>query len=219
MSSCVFSPPPPALLDIVGSSEKFCVRRIYCVGKNYRAHITEMGGDPKRTEPVFFTKSREALVKSGTTIPYPSQTQNLHFETELVVALGPDKDIFGCGVGLDMTRRDIQQKAKDKGGPWDMAKNFAQSAPCSALTPKARWLGADKAEISLFQNEKLVQNAPLNQMIWSVPEIINNLDQYVNLCAGDLIFTGTPEGVGPVKRGDHLLATIDGLSPLEIGYV
>ncbi len=216
MRDYAISPAPIISLPIVGSDDRFPVRRIYCVGKNYRKHVAEMGGDPKKSTPVFFTKSRETIVQSGRRVPFPPQTDNLHFEVELVVALAGPKDIFGYGVGIDMTRRDLQALAKSKGWPWDMAKNFDDSAPCSALTRRAPGKGA---AITLTQNGEVKQSASLDQMIWSVDEIIAALGASVTLCAGDLIFTGTPDGVGPVLSGDKLVGMIDGLPPIEVSFI
>jgi fumarylpyruvate hydrolase len=212
------APAPIVSLPVVGSDHVYPVRRIYCVGRNYANHVVEMGGDPKRSTPVFFTKSRETIVQSGTQIPYPPMTSNLHFEIELVVAMKSATDIFGLGVGIDMTRRDLQAAAKQKGGPWDMAKNFEHSAPCSALVPIDDAPDLDAASISLKKNDEIMQYSSLDKMIWSVTEIIAHLNATVTLAAGDLIFTGTPEGVGPVVTGDHLVGHIDGLPEIEISY-
>ena len=213
--------PPPAIvsLPVMGSEERFAVRRIYCVGKNYNAHVKEMGGDPQRSKPIFFTKSRETLVPSGSRLPYPQQTQNLHFEIELVVALAGPSEIFGYGTGLDMTRRDLQAAAKDKGGPWDMAKNFDNAAPCSALLRAGDAPDLSAAAISLRQNGEIKQNSTLDKMIYSVDEILSHLSASVTLAAGDLIFTGTPAGVGPCAAKDMLRGEIDGLPPIEVSYV
>jgi len=212
-----FNPAPPVTLPIVGSDTLFPVRRIYCIGKNYADHVIEMGGDAERSEPVFFTKAAETIVHSDTEIPFPPHTRNLHHEVELVVAIGPD-GIFGYGVGIDMTRRDIQAAAKKKGGPWDRAKNFLKSAPCSALTPAADAKIDDK-RIVLRKNGDIVQSSRLDKMIWSVPEIISRLADDMDLQAGDLIFTGTPKGVGPVIRGDELEGGIEGLAPIRVRFI
>lgn len=218
MKNYALTPPTIIVLPIVGSSDHFPVRRIYCVGRNYSDHIREMGGDPDRSTPIFFTKSRETIVRHSSKIPYPPMTENLHFEIELVVAMAGPKDIFGYGVGIDMTRRDIQAIAKDKGGPWDMAKNFDHSAPCSAILPKSQTPDISEASIRLTKNGDSKQSSTLNKMIWSVDEIITHLSETVTLAAGDLIYTGTPEGVGPAAAGDTLLGTIDGLPPIEVSY-
>ena len=215
--SYLIPPSKPVSLPVAGSPSRFPVRRIYCVGKNYADHVLEMGGDLKSSEPVIFTKDATTLVETGSEIAYPKNTQELHHEVELVVAMG-ETGIFGYAVGLDMTRRDVQASAKSKGGPWDRAKNFPLSAPCGALTP-ARDFNPSSASISLDINGRTRQSSTLDKMIWSVEEIITFLSNDLDLQAGDLIFTGTPEGVGPVKRGDRLLASITGLSNLEVTYV
>ncbi len=212
-------------LQFVGGG-RFAVRRIYCVGLNYRAHIREMGGNPDREAPFFFQKPTDAILPDGATLPYPPRTANLHHEVELVVAIGtggvdvPVADapslIAGYAVGLDMTRRDLQAEAKKAGRPWDMAKGFDHSAPCGALTPAAEAQGLDHAAIWLDVNGERRQSSELSQMIWRVPEVIAELSRYMTLAPGDLIFTGTPENVGPVQRGDRLHAHIDGLSDLRI---
>jgi len=219
MRNYVIVPPPIISLPITGSTDRFPVRRIYCVGRNYADHVREMGGDPNRSTPIFFTKSRETIVQSGTTIPYPPVTENLHFEVELVVAMAGETDIFGYGVGLDMTRRDMQASAKKGGKPWDMAKNFDNSAPCSALTQASDAPDIFAAEITLTNNGAVKQSSTLNTMIWSVDEIISHLNNTVTLAAGDLIFTGTPEGVGAVVSGETLVGTIDGLPEIKVTYV
>ena len=208
-------------LPIAGTDKRFPIRRIYCVGKNYADHVKEMGGDVSRSKPVIFTKAPETIVQSGADIPYPPNTENLHYEVELVVAMGPsdiNDGIFGYGVGIDMTRRDLQAKAKAKGWPWDRAKNFHLSAPCSALT-MANEVDLTDATIELRKNGEIVQHSALNKMIWSVDEIIDYLRTDMDLQAGDLIYTGTPAGVGPVIAGDELSGEIDGLERIMVGFV
>lgn len=212
-----FPPADPVSLPIGGSDDRFPVRRIYCVGKNYADHVVEMGGDAARSEPVFFTKAAETIVQSGANIPYPPNTESLHYEVELVVAMGPD-GIFGYGVGIDMTRRDIQAKAKAKGGPWARAKNFPLAAPCSALTPADK-VDLSKAHIVLRKNGDIVQHSALAKLIWSVDEIVDYLTKDMDLQAGDLIYTGTPAGVGPVKIGDELSGGIEGLERITVRFV
>ena len=173
MTEYAFKPSDPISLPIVGTEKRFPVRRIYCVGKNYANHVKEMGGDVSRSEPIFFTKAAETLVESGQDITYPPNTENVHYEVELVVAIGP-KGIYGYGVGIDLTRRDLQAKAKSKGGPWARAKNFHRSAPCSAITP-ARNVDISNAHIVLRKNGDIVQHGALSDMIWSVDEIIERL--------------------------------------------
>ena len=216
MRNYAIAPPPIISLPVAGSADRFPVRRIYCVGKNYKKHVVEMGGDPQKSTPVFFTKSREGIVQSGAAIPYPPQTANLHYEVELIVAMAGAQEIFGYGVGIDMTRRDIQAEAKAGGKPWDMAKNFDECAPCSALTRKAP---DNNAAITLTKNGKAQQNSTLDKMIWSVDEIIAALGASVTLAAGDLIFTGTPEGVGPVVAGDRIVGEVVGLPIIEVSFV
>ena len=212
-----FPPSDYVSLPISGSDICFPVRQIYCVGKNYADHVREMGGDVERSEPLFFTKAAETIVQSGGSIPYPPNTENLHYEVELVVAIGPD-GIFSYGVGLDMTRRDIQANAKAKGGPWARAKNFKHSAPCSALTP-ADQVDLANADIVLRKNGNVVQQSALAKLIWSVEEIVEYLTEDMDLQAGDLIYTGTPAGVGPVVAGDELAGDVDGLETVTIRFV
>ncbi|MDB2437246.1 fumarylacetoacetate hydrolase family protein [Hellea sp.] len=212
-----FPPDDPISLPIAGAETRFPVRRIYCVGKNYADHVVEMGGDIERSEPVFFTKAAETIVQSGANIPYPPHTDSLHYEVELVVAIGPE-GLFGYGVGIDMTRRDIQTKAKAKGGPWARAKNFSLSAPCSALTP-ADQVDLSGAHIVLRKNGDIVQHSALSKLIWSVEEIIDYLTKDMDLQAGDLIYTGTPAGVGPVTIGDELSGGIEGLERITVRFV
>ena len=212
-----FPPAVPVSLPIGGIDARFPVRRIYCVGRNYADHVAEMGGDVQRSEPVIFTKAAETIVQSGADIPYPPNTGNLHYEVELVVAMGPD-GIFAYGVGIDMTRRDIQAKAKAKGGPWARAKNFHLSAPCSALTPRDQ-VDLSKAHIVLRKNGDIVQHSALDRMIWSVDEIITYIANDMDLQAGDLIYTGTPAGVGPVTAGDELSGGIEGLERITVRFI
>ena len=207
-------------------AEPFTVRRIYCVGQNYRAHSLEMGGDPDRQTPFFFLKPADAIVPDGGHVPYPPRTAKFEHEVELVIAIGaqatniPAGDaptvILGYAVGLDMTRRDLQAEAKKAGRPWDMAKGFDHSAPCGRITPVAATPSLANATIALTVNGATRQSSTLSQLIWSVPEIIAELSTYVTLMPGDLIYTGTPENVGPVARGDVLHARIDGLSDLTV---
>lgn len=218
MKNHAIAPPAIISLPVTGSADRFPVRRIYCVGRNYADHVREMGGDPNRSTPIFFTKSRETIVQSGASIPYPPLTENLHFEVELVVAMAGKTEVFGYGVGLDMTRRDMQATAKKGGKPWDMAKNFDHSAPCSALVRVDDAPDISAAEITLTNNGLVKQNSTLNKMIWSVAEIIAYLNKTVTLAAGDLIYTGTPEGVGAVIAGETLVGTIDGLAEVKVTY-
>lgn len=218
MTKYAFPPHDPVSLAIAGSDLRFPVRRIYCIGRNYADHVKEMGGDVSRSEPIFFTKAAETIVESGQDIPFPPNTTNLHYEVELVVAIGPDLDVFAYGVGIDLTRRDLQSAAKKKGGPWARAKNFNRSAPCSVLTP-ADGVDLRKARIVLRKNGDIVQHGALSDMIWSIPEIIERLRQDMDLQAGDLIYTGTPEGVGPVNIGDELSGGIEGLQRITVRFI
>ena len=212
-----FPPSEPICLPITGTDLRFPVRRVYCVGKNYADHVKEMGGDASRSEPVVFTKAAETLVRNGSRIAYPPNTADLHYEVELVVAIGPN-GIFAYGVGIDMTRRDLQSAAKSKGGPWARAKNFTQSAPCSDLT-LADDVNLSGAHIVLRKNGDIVQSGSLSQMIWSIDEIVSHLKADMDLQAGDLIYTGTPAGVGPVKAGDELSGGVEGLEPIRVRFI
>lgn len=227
MTEYAFKPAEPVSLPIVGIDKRFPVRRIYCVGKNYLDHVAEMGGDIKaaregRTQPVFFTKAAETLVETDTEIVYPPNTKDLHYEIELVVAIGPKSKgrigVFAYGVGIDLTRRDLQAEAKSKGGPWARAKNFHQSAPCSALT-LAENVDLSKAHIVLRKNGDIVQHTSLSKMIWNVEEIIEHLKSDMDLQAGDLIYTGTPAGVGPVWVGDELSGGAEGLESIKVSFI
>lgn len=215
-------------LDVIGGNP-FPVRRIYCVGRNYAAHAREMGADPSREPPFFFQKPADAVIREGDAFPYPSATRDLHHEVELVVALaGGGRDVaadsalalvFGYTVGLDMTRRDLQAEAKSAGRPWDMAKGFDRSAPCAALRLAADIGHPTRGAITLTVNGTLRQSGDLADMIWSVPETIAALSRLVELQPGDLIFTGTPEGVGAVVRGDRMEARIEGVGALTLTVV
>jgi fumarylpyruvate hydrolase len=215
-------------VPVDGESGRFPVRRIYCVGRNYAAHTREMGGDPTREDPFFFMKPADAIVMSGATLPYPSATRNLHHEIELVVALKgggsnvpADKVldlVYGYAVGLDMTRRDLQNAAKAGGKPWDMGKGFDRSAPITALKPAAKIGHPSKGAIWVKVNGTVKQSGDLADLIWSVPETLAYLSGLVELAPGDLIYTGTPDGVGPVVAGDLLEGHVDGVGDLSIRY-
>lgn len=223
--SFVFPPPAPATVAVVGRTERFPVHRIYCVGRNYAAHAREMGKDPDREAPFFFAKPADAVVGNGANIAFPARTNDLHHEIELVVAIGKAganidaaralTHVFGYAVGLDLTRRDLQAEAKDKGRPWDTAKGFDRSAPLSAITPSTA-VTLDNAKIWLEVNGALRQQAALADMIWSVPEIIAELSTLFELAPGDLIFTGTPAGVAALQPGDRLEGGVDGLETLRV---
>ena len=228
MSDYAFAAAPVVSL-LSMSTKPFPVRRIYCVGQNYKDHAKEMGGNPDVDPPFFFTKPASAILQNGEIMPYPPGTSNLHHEVELVVAMAmggknipPEKVndmIFGYAVGLDMTKRDVQNEARKKGHPWDMAKAFDFSAPCSSITPEMYTGVVAKGKIQCKVNDSVRQEADLSDMIWGVPQIVHYLSRLVEVFPGDLIFTGTPAGVGPVVKGDKLEATIAGLEPLliEIG--
>ena len=231
-TSFVFNPPATVGLPIAGSEQQFPVRRVYCVGRNYAGHAREMGSDPSREPPFFFCKPGDSAsvvpVPAGITalLPYPPQTANYHHEVELVVAIGTAgsniaaadaaSHIFGYAVGFDMTRRDLQGRMKDAGRPWEIGKAFDFSAPVGPLHPIGDTGLIEQGAISLEVDGHLRQIGNLNELIWSVSETIANLSTYFNLQPGDLIFTGTPEGVSAVVRGQTLVGRIDGLTPIEL---
>jgi len=214
---------PTAIVE--GSSERFPVGRIFCVGRNYEAHAQEMGGNPHRDPPFFFTKFPQALVSGGGALPYPPKSTNYHYEGELMIAIGKagaavsvaeaPSLVWGYAVGLDMTRRDLQTAARDKGYPWDTSKNFAFSAPLAAIRPVAKGHVVEGA-IELTVNGETKQRGDITDMIWNPNEIISQLSAFEKLYPGDLIFTGTPAGVGAVTVGDVLRVTIEGLQPLDV---
>jgi len=222
--SFVFPPQAPTSVEIRGSNDRFPVRRIYCVGRNYAAHAREMGKDPEREPPFFFTKPADAIVPNNATVPYPPRTSNLHHEIELVVAIGKAgrnipvgnalEHVFGYAVGNDLTRRDLQLEARDKGRPWDTGKAFDKSAPITAIVPASQCGHLSKGRIWLKVNGETRQNADLEELIWNVPEIIAELSTLFELEPGDLIYTGTPAGVGALKAGDRVEGGIDGLDVL-----
>ncbi len=221
------TPPPQAFVPVV-DGDPFPVRRIYCVGRNYAAHAREMGHDPDREPPFFFMKPADALTEDGSTIPYPPATADLHHEIELVVALGKGganipkekalECVFGYTVGLDMTRRDLQSEAKERGRPWDTGKGFDHSAPIGALRSATGIGHPTNARISLSVNGDNRQDGNINQMIWNVPETIAYLSGLFELQPGDIIFTGTPHGVAAVEPGDRLECSIEGIATLTINY-
>ena len=223
--SLVFAAPAPPTVEVANRSERFPVHRIYCVGRNYAAHVREMGGDPEREPPFFFTKPADAIVANGAAVPYPPRTANLHHEIELVVAVGRGgraiavddalDHVFGYAVGNDLTRRDLQAAARESGKPWDTAKGFDRSAPISAIHPVSDVGHPRRGAIWLKVNGESRQQADLAEMIWTVPEIIAELSTYYTLVPGDLVFTGTPAGVGALRRGDELEGGIDGLGVLR----
>jgi fumarylpyruvate hydrolase len=228
--SFVFTPPSIVGLPIVGSDKQFPVRRVYCVGRNYAAHAREMGFDPDREPPFFFCKPADAVVPvapdTTLSLPYPPETANLHYEIELVAAIGKGganigvdealQHVWGYAVGLDMTRRDLQMKMREAGRPWELGKAFDQSAPIGPLHRAAEVAGIHEAAIWLQVNGTDKQRSDIGKLIWSVAETIAYLSRYFRLEAGDLIYTGTPEGVGPVVRGDTMVGGVDGLGTLSV---
>lgn len=222
MTQYALAPPPIPVVPVLWEDAVFPVRRILCVGRNYAAHRAEMGGDD-RDPPFFFAKPADAIVTPGADVDFPSVTADLHHEIELVVALGAGGTdvpvdqaldlVFGYAVGFDLTRRDLQAVAKDKGHPWDASKGFDQSAPISAIR---RWRGpAPQGRISATVNGQSRQDAVVSDMIWNVAEIIAQASRLWRLAPGDLIFTGTPEGVGPIARGDRVEGAVDGVGELS----
>jgi fumarylpyruvate hydrolase len=218
-------PVPPQPFVPVAGGDLFPVRRIWCVGRNYAEHAREMGGDPEREAPFFFAKPADSVVTGGAEVPYPPATTDLHFEMELVVAIGTggvDIDpadaldhVYGYAAGLDMTRRDLQAAAKKAGRPWTMAKGFDHSAPIGEIAPAARIGHPSRGRIRLAVNGTVRQDADVADMIWSVPEIIAALSRLVRLQAGDLVFTGTPAGVGAVVRGDVIEGAVEGVGTVS----
>ena len=209
-----------------GGAEPFAVRRIYCVGRNYLDHIREMKEADERDPPFFFQKPADALMADGSTVPYPAATNDFQFEVELVVAIGEGgrdiraadaaAHIFGYAIGIDLTRRDLQRDARDRGWPWEMGKSFDHSAPCGPISLKSSTGVITKGAITLSVNGEPKQKGDMSQMIWNVAEVIANLSMQYELAPGDLIFTGTPAGVGPVMPGDRIECAIDGLGVLNI---
>jgi fumarylpyruvate hydrolase len=228
MLEYVISPPPVAAIPVAGGG-LFPVRRIFCVGRNYAEHAREMGGDPDREPPFFFTKPADAVLIDGADMPYPVASRDLHHEMELVVALGRGgagvavdaalELVWGYAAGLDMTRRDLQSDAKKAGRPWDMAKGFDHSAPIGELAPAAQIGHPASGRIELRVNGVVKQSSDLSKLIWSVPETIAYLSGLVALAPGDLIFTGTPEGVGAVQRGDRLEGIVAGVGGVRTTIV
>ncbi|WP_354545801.1 fumarylacetoacetate hydrolase family protein [Roseovarius sp. MBR-78] len=226
MTTPLFDIPAPPLVPVEGTARGYPVRRIFCVGRNYAAHAAEMGNEVDREAPFYFTKSAHALCLSGATIPYPPGTEDCHHEMEFVVALGAPAfrvreaeamaAVWGYGCGIDLTRRDLQGQAKDKRRPWDLGKDFEDSAIIGALTPRAAFGEIGDQAIRLAVDGRAAQAARLSEMVWSVPEIIAHLSRFYHLGAGDLIYTGTPAGVGPVAPGNVLEGEVDGLSPLRV---
>lgn len=228
MSDYVIPPPAQPAVPVEGGG-LFPVRRIFCVGRNYAEHVREMGGDPTREAPFFFCKPADAVVTGGADMPFPPATSNLHHEMELVAAIGsggadiPVEDalrrVWGYAAGIDMTRRDLQNEAKKAARPWDMSKGFDASAPTGALVPAVKVANPGRGAITLRVNGAVRQSSDLSAMIWSVAEVVAHLSRLVTLAPGDLIFTGTPEGVGPVVRGDVLEGDIAGVGAVSTRIV
>ncbi|WP_417675254.1 fumarylacetoacetate hydrolase family protein [Roseibium sp.] len=228
MSEFVIAPPPVPAIPVAGSDAMFPVRRVYCIGRNYAAHAVEMGHDPNKEAPFFFQKNPDNLDSSGQ-FPYPVKSSDVHHEVEMVVALKSGgtnipidqalDHVYGYGVGLDMTRRDLQGIAKEMGRPWEIGKAFERSAPVGPLAPAEKIGHPDHGTVTLHVNGALKQEGDLNQMIWKVPEMVSYLSDYFELAAGDIIMSGTPSGVGPVIKGDRLEARIEGLEPLVVTVV
>ncbi len=214
------------VVPIAGDTRGYPVHRIFCVGRNYADHAKEMGFEVDREAPWYFMKPANAIVHSGATIAYPPETKNYHYEMELVVAIGAPafrasvadapKAVFGYATGLDMTRRDLQIASREKSRPWDLGKAFEQSAVISALTPAAKFAAIGPQRISLKVGDTIKQDGKLADLIWSVAEIISHLSRFYHLKPGDLIYTGTPAGVGAVNPGDHILGEIEGLAPVTL---
>jgi len=224
----VIDPPAPAALPVRGSSDLFPVHRIYCVGRNYAAHAIEMGHDPNKEPPFFFQKNPDNLLV-GKDFPYPPMSSDVHHEIEMVVALKSGgvnisveqamDHVWGYAVGLDMTRRDLQGKAKDAGRPWEVGKAFEHSAPCSELVPAGQIGHPSSGAVWLKVNGETRQQGDLNQLIWKVPEMIAFLSELFELKAGDLIMSGTPSGVAAVRRGDDLHGFVEGVGELKLKVV
>ncbi len=225
----LFPPPAQVALPVRGSDQLFPVHRIYCVGRNYAAHAVEMGHDPDKEPPFFFQKNPDNLVLGGGAFPYPSASNDVHHEIELVVALGAGGTdipveraldaVFGYAVGLDMTRRDLQGEAKKMGRPWEVGKAFEHSAPCSEIVQASVIGHPESGVVRLTVNDEPRQEGDLNQLIWKVPEMVSYLSGLFTLQPGDLIFSGTPSGVGPVVRGDRLMCHIAGIGELAATVV
>jgi len=228
MTSYVIEPAQQVVLPVRGSDAKFPVRRIYCIGRNYADHAIEMGHDPDKEPPFFFQKNADNIDTSGN-FPYPPQTSDVHFEMEMVVALksgGVDiaedkalEHVYGYGLGLDMTRRDLQGEAKKMGRPWEIGKAFERSAPMSELVPASETGHLDHGRVTLAVNGETRQDGDLNQMIWKVPEMISYLSRFYDIAAGDLIMSGTPAGVGAIQRGDVLVGTVENLGSFTVNVV
>jgi fumarylpyruvate hydrolase len=220
----VFPPQDTPTVAVADSDDRIPVRRIFCIGRNYAAHAREMGRDPDREPPFFFLKPADAVVEDGATIPYPPQTENFHYEAELVAVIGKGgvniaeadalDHVWGYGVGNDLTRRDLQLVAREQGRPWDLGKGFDRSAPIAPIHPVSKVGHPSKGSIKLTVNGEVKQDADLSELIWSIPEMISILSHSMELKAGDVIMTGTPAGVGPLVPGDVCVVTIEGVGEL-----
>jgi fumarylpyruvate hydrolase len=222
----LFDAPMPPAVPIKGAAYSFPVRRIFCVGRNYAAHAAEMGNEVDREAPFYFTKSAHALCLSGAQIAYPLGSKECHYEMELVVAMGREalrmnetralEAVFGYACGIDLTRRDLQAAVKEKRRPWDLGKDFENAAIIAPITKAGHFGAPGQQGISLTHNGETVQEARLSDMVWSVPELIAHLSQFYHLQPGDLIYTGTPAGVGPVASGSALIGEVEGLQPVHL---
>ena len=228
MTQYLFAPAPVPSLAVRGEPARYPVNRIFCVGRNYHAHAVEMGRpvDKSTMKPFYFLKAASTLVDSGATVPYPCGTQNYHFEMELVVAIGAAgfrvseadaaRMVYGYAAGLDMTRRDLQLVAREQGRPWDLGKDFEKSAVCSEIVPMGSLGVLQHGAIHLEVNGQVKQKADLGQLIWNIPELLADLSQYYHLQPGDLIYTGTPEGVGAVQSGDVITGAVEGVGTVAL---
>jgi fumarylpyruvate hydrolase len=225
-ANLLFPVAPVPTVPVKGESRLFPVNRVFCVGRNYADHAKEMGVDVDREAPFYFLKPASAIVPTGATIPYPPGTANYHYEMEFVIAIGApafrisEADalsvVYGYACGLDMTRRDLQLDARAKGRPWDLGKAFEQSAIIAPITKAQSFAAIGLQRIMLKQNEAVKQDAKLSDLVWTIPELVSHLSRYYHLAPGDLIYTGTPAGVGAVKPGDKLHGEIDGLDSIAL---
>ena len=225
----VVDAPDPVTLPVAGTTARFPVHRIFCVGRNYAAHAVEMGHDPDKEPPFFFQKAPSTILQPGEDFPYPSRSSDVHYEMEHVIAIGQGgadisvasalAHVFGYGVGLDMTRRDLQGEAKKMGRPWEVGKSFDHSAPMSAIHPVSAIGHPAEGGVTLEVNGELRQNGDLNQLIWKSEEVISYLSGLFTLYPGDLIMTGTPAGVGPVSRGDVMEGEVAGIDKIRVAVV
>lgn len=225
MTDYVFAPPPPACLAVHGSHQRLPIRRVFCVGRNYEAHAREMGNDPTREPPFFFMKPADAIVPAEGSVPYPPLTENLHHEIEMVVVIGKPgvnlkaeqalDTVWGYGVGVDLTRRDLQNLAKKMSRPWDWAKGFDASGPCSPIVPVERTGHPKAGRVWLAVNDEVRQEGDLHELIWPVADVLAYISQSVALAPGDLIFTGTPAGVGALSPGDRVTGGVAGVAEIN----